>query len=312
LPAMKRLTLLPELRGLVTASSVEFRAAVLTALALMDPGTDYSVHLLPLFKNASHQTRMTVVIAARHFPFKSVGPALLDVVRNDGSFLVRYHAAESLLELGDVYPRELASHKELFKDLADASDVSKAQLLGNMLGSAAPPTAEQRSRHARAAETLRRLIAERAAQGKCSPLTPVGVGKGHLSTMDGHIVALAIDAAESSCERELAFLIFIGSQHRGLGPDVVQDIPGFIENDLTVMLPTVSGDLEIEYRAAAGVLRVGKVELKRSAGNVAVFASTPQGLVLRYTGTANLRFPRDADAARTLLARSNDIRSHLP
>jgi len=80
----------------------------------------------------------------RHLPGEGVVDALLATVEGDPEYLVRYHAAESLLHLGKIEPRDITAHPEVFSDLVAGCD--------------SEPTDEDRARHSRAAAVLRHLL----------------------------------------------------------------------------------------------------------------------------------------------------------
>jgi hypothetical protein len=88
--------------------------------------------------------RLDVAMGLRHLPGAGVIEALLACVARDPEYLVRYHAAESLLHLGGIEPADITSHPEVFSDLA--------------AGANGEPTDEDHQRHSRAVEALRRLL----------------------------------------------------------------------------------------------------------------------------------------------------------
>ena len=89
--------------------------------------------------------RLDVAMGLRHLPGSGVIEALLTAVESDPEYLVRYHAAESLLHLGGIEPPDITGHPEVFADLAAGADRE--------------PTDEEKQRHARAAAALRGLLA---------------------------------------------------------------------------------------------------------------------------------------------------------
>ena len=91
--------------------------------------------------------RLDVAMGLRHLPGEGVIEALLAAVENDPEYLVRYHAAESLLHLGEVTPTDISLHPGIFSDLVAGADQE--------------PTAEHHARHACAAAALRALPAPR-------------------------------------------------------------------------------------------------------------------------------------------------------
>jgi hypothetical protein len=88
--------------------------------------------------------RLDVTMGLRHLPGEGVIEALLAAVKDDPEYLVRYHAAESLLHLGEVTPTDISLHPAIFSDLVAGADEE--------------PAAEHRDRHARAAAALRALL----------------------------------------------------------------------------------------------------------------------------------------------------------
>jgi hypothetical protein len=88
--------------------------------------------------------RLDVALGLRHLPGAGVVEALLGVVADDPEYLVRYHAAESLLCLGGVEPGDISLHGEVFSDLVAGADREL--------------TDDDRQRHARAAAALGRLL----------------------------------------------------------------------------------------------------------------------------------------------------------
>jgi len=90
--------------------------------------------------------RLDVAMGLRHLPGNGVIAALLTAAESDPDYLVRYHAAESLLHLGEIEPRDITSHPEVFSDLAAGAD--------------GEPTDEDRRRHSLAAAALRRLLGQ--------------------------------------------------------------------------------------------------------------------------------------------------------
>jgi HEAT repeat protein len=88
--------------------------------------------------------RMAVVIGMRHIGGDEMVAALLEQVAEDSDYLVRYHAAESLLHLGSVEPTSISEHREIFDELSADSDGDGA--------------AEARERHRKAAAALAALV----------------------------------------------------------------------------------------------------------------------------------------------------------
>ena len=122
---IKLRALLPELEDLLVNANVlggpswvdrfaPLGVEVVRAANAVDPATDYSRHLVPLFSAPQREVRITAAMIARHFHKDRVREGLLKTVATDSSYLVRFHAAESLLALGNVVPREVHDHSDLF------------------------------------------------------------------------------------------------------------------------------------------------------------------------------------------------------
>jgi hypothetical protein len=315
LAEMHASTLLPELTALLDARNVSagsgsllwhstnpqpFQIEVVHAVAVLEPRADHSRHLLPLLAAASEHVRITAAQYAREFPQDSVRQALLGLVRRDPSYFVRYHAAESLLALGDVYPRELADHKGLLADIGPKT-LDERQLLFPP-----PPDATDGARFARAADAIERLIRDRAAAGKCSASIRLAQVRVRVLPVGPHLAALALDDAESSCAKELAFLVFIESP-AGFGRWMPAAMTG--REPLRTILPLASSQLPIEYRRADGILRIGTVELAAPVANVAFLTAAGSDVTVRYRGHQKLTFDRGAAEARDVLNRSPELRA---
>jgi hypothetical protein len=142
------------------------RVAALVALNDFEPSVDRSRFLLPLLSDASGDVRVTAAMHARSFKGAGIQAALIESVRHDRSYLVRYQAANSVLALANVYPREVQEHQEIFRDLLGAKGKERENLsLGSLFGWNAPPTPEDKAAFERAARGLEELVAGRAAQG---------------------------------------------------------------------------------------------------------------------------------------------------
>jgi hypothetical protein len=81
--------------------------------------------------------RMDVVIGLRHLPGPDVVDSLFLAVEHDPEYLVRYHAAESLLHIGELEPLSLSDHGALFPLVAsevETDHAEAARILRSMLG----------------------------------------------------------------------------------------------------------------------------------------------------------------------------------
>ncbi|HTB56564.1 MAG TPA: hypothetical protein VLC06_01755, partial [Polyangia bacterium] len=154
------------------------------------------------------------------------------------------------------------------------------------------------------------LLAERAASGKCSPLVRLDLNHLHFSAVNANVAALLIDEAESSCQRELAFAVFIEAP-AAFGTWLPAELEGKYAQETAFGVPLAHGKLQIRYRRDEGILRLGDVELKRSDTNLAVIVVTPRGTKTRYTTSAKLTFPRDVDPKAALLLGSDELRSNV-
>jgi hypothetical protein len=81
--------------------------------------------------------RMDILIGLRHLPGPDVVDSLLLAVEHDPEYLCRYHAAESLLHLGELEPLTISDHGDLFPLVASDEDddhAAAAQRLREVLG----------------------------------------------------------------------------------------------------------------------------------------------------------------------------------
>ncbi|HXU02857.1 MAG TPA: hypothetical protein VN903_17950 [Polyangia bacterium] len=128
-----------------------FRVQVVIALNAIDPAWDYSRFLAPLLAAPDAGVRLQAVMGARNFRAGGVRVPLLraviDRVRRDDDPLVRRHAADTALDMGNAVPPRLDAHPEL-------SPLIAAPPSGNN-------TPRDFKRFARAAQRIERLIASR-------------------------------------------------------------------------------------------------------------------------------------------------------
>src|SRR5204863_8127192 len=116
-------SLMPDLTKAVDAPNWNFRVHVVLALKALGSTDDLTDHLIACLGAPSTDARMIAAMGARRFSLDRLRTPLLDRVRRDPSWLVRFHAAESLLELADIYPRELREHPAIAAAPVDPSDV---------------------------------------------------------------------------------------------------------------------------------------------------------------------------------------------
>jgi HEAT repeat protein len=294
--------LLPELRDLLDPANVRdgmvragkfaaFRVDVVRAANAVDPSTDFVPYLLPMMSERDRDARMSAVIAARRFRKEGVSKALLDTVRRDSDSMVRFSAAQSLLELGDVYPRAVADHRRL----AEA-------LTGPMTGS---PTSQDFDRYALAARMLEKLMAERTA-GKCSEPVRPGMIHADVQQVGERVVAVAIDAAESSCVRDFALVVFVEAA-TGFGRWLVSGVES-TRDPTNIELSTPAGDIRVEYSRRAGTARVRGVEIAKGHNTIVLVVGSDGRATSKWSGRLDTRIARGDDVARVLFQQSPALR----
>jgi hypothetical protein len=146
--AVRRLgdpALLPQVAAYLEIGSGRFAVEVARAVAAL--GGDQAAAVasaLGALGQGGWPDRLDVALGLRHLPGDGVVEALLASVEKDPEYLVRYHAAESLLHLGQIAPADITLHPGVFADLVAGADQE--------------PIDEHRRRHALAAAALRRLL----------------------------------------------------------------------------------------------------------------------------------------------------------
>jgi hypothetical protein len=286
--------LVPDLtRAVATLGAPEFRAHVIIALEALGSRDDFSEELIGVLGAGSVPARITAAMGARHFSLAQFRGPLLDRVRQDPSWFVRSHAAESLFELADIYPRELNGHPALNAAVVGKSPQKSSLLEG--LGLDVPLTAEERARLAGAADQLDAEIGARLAEGRCSkPVAPPGIGLHVVPVRDPHIVTLTVEESIGSCERKLAFVVFLESP-AGFGRWLETGSSG--RDPLRVGIATVPKPVTVSYSRATRLLTVGTFTLDASKANVAVLSAGPNGVISRYQAQLGLTFERDGHPA---------------
>lgn len=132
---------LPHIKKLFPGGTAGMRLAVAMFLLKHDPEKDLRALAQSVMSTVtSPSVFYSGVILLRHFPLPEVTSLLLDIVSKSSDYLMRYHAADSLLVLGNVQPADVGEHRDIFVNIIgegmEAADVA---------------------RHATAAEQLRRL-----------------------------------------------------------------------------------------------------------------------------------------------------------
>jgi hypothetical protein len=286
--------LVPDLTQAVALNGESnFRASVILALKTLASRDDFTDELIAVMTAGSTEARMTAAMGARHFSLDRFRGPLLDRVRRDPEWLVRYHAAESLFELADIYPRELSGHPALMAAIAGKA-LRDQPLLGG-LGLSPAPTPEEGARLARAADQLDAEITARLGAGRCSELvTPPTIDLHILRVRDPHIVALTVEESIGSCQRKLAFLVFLHSP-AGFGRWLGALSSG--KDPFRGDVATAPNPVKVSYSRATGVVTVGTYSLDTSKANVALLTCEPNGVVARYQRTVDLTFERDGHPA---------------
>lgn len=120
---------------------------VRTALAIHDLAPDPSLakYLMEVLVAPLHWShRIDAAIGLRHFSGAEDERALLEAVEHDPEYLVRNHAASSLLVRWKIEPQELTQHSELFGHICGPKDEE-------------PMTPEWQARFKKAREMLERM-----------------------------------------------------------------------------------------------------------------------------------------------------------
>jgi hypothetical protein len=263
---------------------------VLLAANAVDPATDYARFLVPLLSDRDLMVRLSAAMGARHFRKDRVSKALLQTVARDGDYYVRYHAAESLLEVGDVYPRGIADHGKVFALISESQEE--------------PPSPQDFKRYAEGARMLKALLAARVP-GKCSAPARPSLIHAYLHRLSDRRVAVSIDPTESSCARDFALVLFVDSAE-GFGRLRISGTES--KNDpATVELETPKGAIVIEYSRAARTARVRGVEIGKT-DNVAVLTAGADGRVTtKWRGRLDTKVKRGEEIVPALLARSPEL-----
>jgi hypothetical protein len=280
--------LVPDLARAVAANNSEFRADAILALKALGSTDDFTDELIDVLSSGSAEARISAAMGARRFSLDRFRGPLLERVRQDRSWLVRTHAAQSLYELADIYPRALIDHPAI----AAAVEGDPKQLGSPMelLGLSPPLTAEKRARLAAAADQLDAEISARLAAGRCSkPGVPATVDLYFIPIQRRPVVALTVEASIGSCERKLAFVAFLESPG-GFSQWVGAGISG--RDPVRFDLKALPKSVPVAYARASGVLTVGTLTLDTAQSNVAVLYAGPNGVTARYQGRADLTFAR--------------------
>ncbi len=299
--------LVPDLERATAAKNVDFRVHVILALRALGGTDDHTEQLIAVLRSGSQETRMTAAIGARHFELEQMREPLLDRVRRDPSSLVRHHAAESLLDLADIYPRSLYEHASIVTLMVTPNALNPS--VGSLLGFDPPPGPDELARFAEAARRLDAAITQRLAAGPCPKATPLDSVSFHVLPVkaDPHLVALAVEQSVGPCERTLSFVVFLRSAG-GFGRWL--DMGSMSRNPLKRSIETLPTPLAIEYDRTLNSFKIGRFVLDASRVNVAVLSSGDKGVVAEYQSKQSLTFERHgrpAEAAMELLSSAPEV-----
>jgi hypothetical protein len=281
--------LVPDLEQASAAEDDDFRVRVIVALRSLGGERDHTDQLIAALGSSSEQARMSAAIGARYFPLGRMRAPLLDRVRLDRGSLVRHPAAESLLDLADIYPRALSEHPAIFKPLTPRK--LDKPLLSSLLGVEPAPTPEEQAGFAEAAARLDAAITERLAAGPCAKATPFDSVPLYILPVkaDDHVAAITVEHSVGPCERTLDFVVFVRAA-AGLGRWFKSATIG--RDPVKMSLEMLRSQLPVEYHRAAHSLTVGGLALDTSKVNVAVVSAGNQGVAAQYQAKENLTFER--------------------
>jgi len=283
--------MVPDLERVEPANDEDFRAR--TIVALQSLGADeHTDHLIALLTASSVEARMTAAIGARRFSLAALRGPLLERVRRDPSSLVRHHAAESLLELADVYPRDLFAHPALAAAILGKGN--RGPGLGEMFGLQIPLSADDQALCDAGAAELDSEISARLEAGRCAPPVPLQTLELHSVPLNEHALALLAEESVGSCERTLAFVIVVRA------PGGLDEASRFSSvflshgtNEVQTSIGTLPAAVPLRYRLARHLLTVGGQILDTSRTNVAVLSVNASGVSVAYQQFQALRFSRD-------------------
>jgi len=319
--------LLPDLESASAAKDDDFRVHVILALRTLGGLQDHTDQLIAALTSRSESARMSAAIGARHFALAHMRAPLLERVRRDPSWLVQQHAAESLLDLADIYPRSLNEHPAIAKLLMTPKSGGKSGKppLGSFLGIQLQPTPEELARFAEAARQLDALIAERLAAGPCSKATPFDSVPLYVLAWRGdpHVAVLAVEHSIGPCERTLELVVFVRSAN-GFGRWL--QTGSFGKDALKTSVATLPAPLAIEYHRATHTFSAGDLTLDTTKVNVAVLSNGDTGVAVRHQSKQDLTFkrhgrltnsgfdvfvsaPEITDEIRALVDRSSELRA---
>jgi hypothetical protein len=121
--AMKEVNAVPELRAQLAQSSGDDKVRVARAINAVSQDDSLSKELVDVLESGSFWgVRIEAAIGLREFGDEVSERALRKAVEHDGTYLVRYHASESLLKRWGVDPSTISKHGEIFKLIGSPSN----------------------------------------------------------------------------------------------------------------------------------------------------------------------------------------------
>ena len=277
-------SLMPELLRARTAERAPFRARVVVALKKMGSPEDVTADLIEVLAAPSVDARMTAAIGARLFSLERLRTPLLERVRRDPSGFVRYHAADSLLHLADVYPRDIAEHREIASALFGTSGRGLSPF---DLFAPPPPSSAELARYAEAAAKLNALVTERRAAGPCPKPVSLATVNLHFVRVSDHVAAVTVEDSEGSCGRTLAFVAFVRSEggFQGLSMGIMSK-----RDVVKTSIESRPSPLAVEYQRTSKVLAIGSVVVDTTAANVVGVVYGPKGVAVQHRASQSLAF----------------------
>jgi hypothetical protein len=281
-------SLMPELLRAVGADNTPFGVSALLTLKKLGSTDDFTNDLIAALQADAFRTRSIAAGAAHQFPLSRVRAPLIDRVRRDPSPVVREEAASSLLDLADLYPRFSLEYPEIACGVDPFS--SMETLLREALDRSSPLSADDLAACSRAAERLDALITARLAGGRCTkPVTLTFADPYVFFPGSSHnVVALTVEESIGSCERSLAFVVFVQSPG-GFSKQLLSDVSKFPLKIAVAALPT---EVSITYENKTKRLVVGNSAFEGMPGNVVVVSADRNGIVTRFQTADNLTFAR--------------------
>jgi hypothetical protein len=168
-------------------------------------------------------------------------------------------------------------------------DPARGSLL-DVRGLDPPLTAERRARLAVAAQELDAEITARLAAGPCSkPARPTMVDLHMIPVNERSMITLTVEETVGSCERKLAFLVFVESAG-GFSQPRSAGVSG--RDPLKTQIDTLPRKVPVTYTRVTGLLTVGTHVVDPAKANIVVLSAGPKGVEVRYQGKLDLTFER--------------------